>query len=141
MTLEHSPEYEGTNDVLAPADDRQEVVQTRSARTEVVVAAGENMEAQRQFEIDRGPVKIVVDGAVVIFDLRIARHHHALEPQLLDLAQVLDSLLRRAHRSLATPDEPGRIVRAIFGDPEIVSVEAGFLVVVVLMVAEQHPDR
>ena len=41
-----------------------------------------------QAEVDRSYPEWIVDRAVIVLDLRIARHHHALEAQILDALKV-----------------------------------------------------
>src|SRR5580658_6632563 len=53
MTLENSAEDEGANDVLAAADDRHEAVELRPARLKVSSAAGQDVRAWPQLNIER----------------------------------------------------------------------------------------
>src|ERR1700687_2224973 len=101
--------------------------------------AGQDVKAERQAEVDRGHPEWIVDRAVVVLDLRIAGHHHALQAQILDAPEILDALFDRSHRGLPRADEAIGMRRAVAGDPLVVSVEAGFFVIVVLVIAEQHP--
>src|SRR6202162_2979631 len=123
MALENSAEHECTDDVLASADDRQEAVELRPARLEVVAAAGQDMKAQRHLEIDRGLIERRIDRTVVILERRVARHHDALEPELLHLAQIRDSFLDRAHCSLPRANQPRWMSGAVLSYPEVVGVE------------------
>src|SRR5438445_13050806 len=68
MALEHAAEDEGSDNVLASADDREEVVEPRTARPEIVLVAGQDMEAQRQFQIDRGLIERIVNRTVIVSD-------------------------------------------------------------------------
>src|SRR5271168_1681595 len=100
MALENSAEDEGADNVLASADDRQEAVELRPARLEVIAAAGQDVKAQRHLEIDRRLIEGRVDRTVVVLERGITGHHDTLEPEFLHLAQIRDSFLDRAHRSL-----------------------------------------
>src|ERR1700683_5424696 len=113
MTLENSAEDEGADDVLASADDRHEAVELRPARLEVVAAAGQDVKAQRHLEIYRGLIERRIDRAVVVLDGRVTRHHDALEPEVLHLAQICDSFLDRAHCGLPASDQPVGMRRAL----------------------------
>src|ERR1700691_3704547 len=141
MTLENSAENESPDDVLASPDDRQEAVELRPTRLEVVGAAGQDMKAQRHLEIDRGLIERRIDRTVVILERGVAGHHDALEPEILHLAQIRDSFVDRAHRSLPRANQPCWMCGAVLADPKIVGVEACLLVVEVAMVAENHTDR
>src|ERR1700685_3615332 len=141
MALENSTQNESADDVLASADDRQEAVELGPARLKVVAAAGQDVEAERHLEIDRGLVEGRVDRTVVILERRVSWHHDALEPELLHLAQIRDSFLDRSHRSLPRPDQTVGMRGAVLAYPEVVGVEAGLLVIEVAMVAEDHADR
>ena len=57
------------------------------------------------------------------------------------LLEVGDALLGRAHRGLADAEQPVGVGAAVLGDPAVVGVHAGVLVVEVLVVAEHHADR
>src|ERR1700693_4635512 len=140
MALENSAEHECTDDVLASADDRQEAVELRPARLEVVAAAGQDVKAQRHLEIDRGLIERRIDRTVVILERGVTGHHDALEPELLHLAQIRDSFVDRSHRSLPGPYQSIGMRGAVLAYPEVVSVEACLLVVEVAMVAEDHTD-
>src|SRR5579862_8470292 len=129
MTLENSAEDERADDVLASADDRQEAVELGAARLKVVAAAGQDVKAQRHLEIDRGLIERRIDRTVVVLERGIARHHDALQSQLLHLAQIRNSFLDRSHRSLPGSDQPIGMRGAVFAYPEVVSVEACLLVV------------
>ena len=123
-----------------PADDREERVEPGPPGLEAVPLAGEDVERQGQGEVGRRLVEGIVDGIVIVAHRRVAGHHHAPEAEGPDLAQVLDALLHRAHGRLPDADEPVRMRRAVLGDPPVVGVEAGLLVVEVGMVAEHHAD-
>src|ERR1700732_440520 len=129
MTLENSAEHESADDVLASADDRQEAVELGPARLEVVAAAGQDVKAQRHFEIDRGFIERRIDRTVVVLERRVTGHHDALEPELLHLAQIRDAFLDRSHGSLPGPNQTIGMRRAVLAYPQIVSVEACLLVV------------
>src|SRR3984893_9696347 len=106
MALEDAAQDEHPDDVLVATDDRKEAVELGAARaSDAVLAAGQDMEAERKPEIDRCLPERVVDCAVIVLELRIARHHHALEAEVLDMAKVLDTLLDRAHRGLSHADQ------------------------------------
>ena len=62
MTLEHAAEDEGADDVLASADDAEEVVQARSARREAVSLAGQDVKAER--DLERGPQVRTLEGRI-----------------------------------------------------------------------------
>src|SRR5208337_5026793 len=100
MALENSAEHEGADDVLASADDRQEAVELRPARLEIVAGARQDMKAERHLHIDRGFIEGRIDRTVVILERWVAGHHDALEPEFLHLAQIRDSFFDRPHRSL-----------------------------------------
>src|ERR1700721_1609496 len=85
MALENSAENERADDVLASADDRQEAVQLRPARLEVIGAAGQDVKAQRHLEIDRGLIERRIDRTVVVLESGVTGHHDPLEPELLHL--------------------------------------------------------
>src|SRR5216684_551780 len=104
MTLEDAAQDEGADDVLASANDRQEAVELGTASLKVVGAAGEDVKAERQLHIHRGFVKRIVNSAVVVLELWIPGHHHALQPKRLHLAQILDPFLDGTHRGLSAPD-------------------------------------
>src|SRR5439155_24353648 len=130
MALEHPAEDERAHHVLAAADNRHEAVQLRSARAPEAGAAldrllrSQDVERQRQAELDRRIPEFGVDRAIVILDSRVAGHHHAPETHRLDLPQVLDSFRRRSHRSLPAAEKPLGLLGAVLGEPEVVSVEA-----------------
>src|SRR6202050_1636146 len=140
MALENSAQNESADDVLASADDRQETVELGPAGLKIVAAAGQDVKAERHLEVDRGLIEGRVDRTVVVFERRVTRHHDALKPELLHLAQIRDSFLDRAHRSLPGPYQPVGMRGAVLAYPEVVGVEAGLLVVKVAMVAEDHAD-
>src|SRR6266404_3418124 len=104
MTLEDAAQDEGSDNVLASANDRQEAVELGTASLKVVGAAGEDVKAERQLHIHRRLIKWIVDSAVVVLELWIPGHHHALQPKRLHLAQVLDPFLDGTHRSLPAPN-------------------------------------
>ena len=85
-------------------------------------------------------VERVVHRVVIVGDRGIARHHHAAQAELLDRVQVGDAGLDRTHRRLPDAEQPVRVGRAVLGDPQVVGVEAGLLVLEVGMVAEHHAD-
>src|ERR1700722_3243267 len=93
MALENAAENERADDVLASADDRQEAVELGPARLKVVAAAGQDVKAERHFEIDRGLVEGRVDRTVVVLERGVTGHHDALQAEILHLAQIRDSLL------------------------------------------------
>src|ERR1700693_2711489 len=138
MALENSAEHECTDDVLASADDRQEAVELRPARLEVVAATGQDVKAERHLEVDRGLIERRIDRTVVVLERRVTGHHDALEPELLHLAQILDSFLDGTHRGLTGANQSVRMRGAVLAYPEVVSVEAGLLVIEVAMVAQHH---
>src|SRR5581483_9506062 len=78
---------------------------------------------------------------VVVLDGGDARQHHAAQAQVAYALQVFDALLGRAHRRLPGAEKPVRMGRAVLRHPAVVGVEAGLLVVEVLVVAELHADR
>src|SRR5271156_4017124 len=141
MTLENTAQHESPDDVLASADDRQEAVELGTASLEAIAAAGQDVEAQRHLEIDRGLIEGRVDRTVVVLERGITGHHDALESQLFHLAQVRDAFLDRAHRTLSGSYQTIGMRRAVLTYPEVVSIEACLLVVEVAMVAEDHADR
>ena len=60
---------------------------------------------ERQAELDGRLPELVVDRRVVVLDRRLARHHHAAQAERLDLLDVGDALLGRAHRRLADAEQ------------------------------------
>ena len=140
VPLEDAPQDEHADDVLAAPDDREEAVETGAPRLEAVSLARQDVEGQRQAEVDGRLVERRVDGIVVVCDGRIARHHHAAEPERLHLAQVLDALLHRPHRGLPDADEAVGVRSAVLRDPAVIGVEACVLVVEIRVIAEHHPD-
>src|SRR5208337_1006728 len=140
MALEYPAENESADDVLASADDRQEAVQLGPARLEVVAGAGQDVEAQRHLEIDRGLIERRIDRTVVVLERGVAGHHDALEPEFFHLAEIRDSFLNGTHCSLPASYQPVGMRGAVLAYPQVVGVEAGLLVVEVAMVAEHHAD-
>ena len=108
---------------------------------EGVAAAGQDVERQRQADVERGLPEGVVDRVVVVGDLWDPGHHHPAQPQGGDGLELGDALLGRPHGRLPQPDQPVRCMPRIGGDPAVVGVETGLLVVPVGVVAQQHPDR
>ena len=84
MVLEDAPEYEQADDVLAAADDRHERVELGTTRLEVIARAREDVERQRQFQLDGGLPERIIDRIVVVGDGRVPRHHHPPESERLD---------------------------------------------------------
>ena len=86
MPLEHATQNEGAQDVLAPADDGEEPVELGTARepAQGVVPAGEDVEGQRQTQVDRRLVEGGVHGIVIVRHRRIAGQHDAAQPERLD---------------------------------------------------------
>src|ERR1700722_16372292 len=140
MSLENSAENESADDVLASADDRQEAVELGPARLEVVAAAGQDVKAQRHFEIDRGLIERRKDRTVVVLEGGVTGHPAPLQAEILHLAQIRDSPLDRSHRSLTGSYQTIGMRGAVLAYPQVVSVEACLLVVEVAMVAEDHTD-
>jgi hypothetical protein len=141
MPLEHPAEHEGAQDVLAAADDAEERVELGTPRgpLEAVVPAGEDVEGQREPQVHRCLVERAVDGIVVVGHRGIARHHDASQSQRLDAPKVGDAVRHRAHRGLAHADEAIGVRATELGDPEVIGVEAGLLVVEVGVIADHHP--
>jgi hypothetical protein len=52
---------------------------------------GQDVEGERQAQIDRGLVERIVHRMVVIFVLRVAGHHHADEAHFLGALQIRDA--------------------------------------------------
>src|ERR1700674_782628 len=75
MALENSAENERADDVLASADDRQEAVELGPAGLKVVAAAGQDVKAERQLEIDRGLIERRIDRTVVVLERGVTGHH------------------------------------------------------------------
>ena len=140
MALEHTTENQRAHDVLIAADDRQEAVDARPAHGRTATR-GQDVEGQRQVELDRRLPDRVIDRRVVILKRRIARHHHAAQPERLDRLEVLDHLGRRAAGGLSAAEQAGRMPTAEVRDPAVVGVKAGLLVVEVGVVAQQHAHR
>ena len=139
VALEDAAEDEHGHDVLAAPHDGQEAADLRAPG--LLALRSQDVEAQRQVELDGGLPERVVHRRVVVLHRRQARHHHPAQPQCLDGLQVLDALLRGAHRGLAAAQEPVRRVGAVVGDPAVVGVEGRLLQVVVVDVAEHHAHR
>src|ERR1039458_6889793 len=70
----------------------------------------------------------------------VARHHHAPEAEGLDRLEVGDAFGRRTERCLAGTEQACRLRGTVGGDPAVVGVEAGLLVVAVAVVADLHAD-
>ena len=92
MALEDAAEHQHAHDVLAAANDGEERVHARPARRGAV-ARGEDVERERQAELDRRFPELVVDRRVVVLDRRLAGHHHAAQAERLDRLDVLDAFL------------------------------------------------
>jgi hypothetical protein len=98
------------------------------------------VERQRQAEVDGGLPKRIVARVVVVGLAGKARHHHAAQPEVLHLAQILDALGGVAHRRLADAEQAIAVRLAVLGDPQVVGVEARLHEVAVLVVADRHAD-
>src|SRR5947208_7442268 len=139
VTLEDAAEHERAHDVLAAAHHREEHVHARTARR-CRVTCGQDVERQRQPELDRRLPERVVHRGVVVLDRGIAGHHHAAEAQRCDRLEILDALLGGAHRGLPAAEEPVGMARGVLRVPAVVRLEARPLVVEVLVVADLHAD-
>jgi hypothetical protein len=63
----------------------------------------EDVERERQPDLDGGVPERIVDSVVVVVHAGHAGQHDAAEAERLDLAQVLDALFRRPHAVWPTP--------------------------------------
>jgi hypothetical protein len=70
MALEYAAEDQRAHDVLVAADDRQEAVDARPAGGRELSRGGEDVERQRQVELDGGFPDRVIDLGVVVFERR-----------------------------------------------------------------------
>jgi hypothetical protein len=139
MAFEHAAEHQHAHDVLATAHDAQERVHLRPARA--IGARGEDVEAERQAEVDRRFPELVERGGVVVgLAPRQAGHHHAAQAGRFDRLHVGDALFRRTHRGLPDAEQALGRERAVLGDPAVVGLEARVLVVGVAVVAQDHAD-
>ena len=144
LPLEDATEAQHPHDVLVAADQLHERVDSRPAALascrQVVGLAGQDVEADRQSEVGRALPKRVVALVVVVLDVRVPRQHDADEPEARDFLELLDSLLDAADRG--DPDTEQPVARRIAedGQPAVVGVEAGLLVVDVPVQAEHHAD-
>src|SRR5262245_3798091 len=137
--LEDAAEHEQAHDVLAAADDREEGVEARAARL-ALLAHGQDVEREREAEVDGRLPERVVHRVVVVLVLRHPGHHHAAQPQLADPLEIGDRLGDAAHRRLSDPEQTLGVAARVLRDPQVVGVEAGLLVGEVPVVAEHHAD-
>ena len=143
VALEHAAEDERADDVLAAADDRQEAVDLRARGRAARRRAGEDVERQRQPE---------VDGRLA----RTRRTSGGRSPSTprdrpASSRPRSPSALMRSRSAMPSsgvriavwpmPISRSGCARAVLGDPAVVGVEAGLLVVDVGVVAEHHADR
>src|SRR5438874_710823 len=139
VALEDAAQHQRPHDVLAAADDGEKRVHARPAYRGAV-ARREDVEGERQPEVDRRLPEVVVRRRIVVLDARVAGHHHAAEPHRRDRPDVLDALRGRAHRGLSDAEQAVRVRRAIRAEPAVVGVAAGLLVIEVAVVADGHAD-
>ena len=141
VALEDAAEDEQADDVLAAADDRLEAVEHGTARRPAARFAGQDVEADRKVHLDRRLPQGIEDRAVVVFlGRRLAGHHHALEPHVLDPPEVGDRLGDRPDGRLAESEQAvGRRANIVL-EPTVVGPHAGVLVVGVVDAADQHAD-
>src|SRR5947208_6784136 len=93
VALEDAAQDEHPHDVLAAADDGQEGVHARPPGQSI--ARGENVEGEREADLDRRLPERVVGGRVVVLDAGVSGHHHAAQSNPLDRLEVLDAILLR----------------------------------------------
>ena len=115
MPLEHAAEDQRADDVLAAADDAEEAVHLRAAEADAaqaVVAAGQDVERQRQPELDgrapeRVPARVVVVAVRRGRRRRRAASRRAARARLMRSRSAMPSV-DAAQRGLADADEAAR---------------------------------
>ena len=107
----------------------------------VSLRAREDVERQRQLQIDGGLPERRRTSDRRSPRPRVPRHHHAAQAERLDALQIADPVVDRAHRGLADAEQTVRMRRGVLADPAVVGREARVLEVEVRMVAQHHADR
>ena len=139
MSLEDAAEHHHHDDVLVASHRHDLLDQLGPAdRHAIAVLAGQDVEADREAELDGSLPDRRIARVVVVLEGRVATEHHALESLAGDLPELAHAFFGRGQGDHGDADEARGIGGAELREPAVVGFEAGLAIAYVLVEAEDH---